>query len=718
LPPADPTTPPVRRRSRESIAAAVVGPLVEAALAGLVAGVLDLVLIVRRSSLGLGDLPLAATVVIGLSIALVTIVGLPLVMLIRLLARHRAVGAVMARVRAPGARRVEALVIAVVAALSLVAVWWFGFRVVAHVHRTYHNPAGAGLLASTVILAGGIAVAVVTSAAAPPIARAIGRWPLATRVTRGRVALGALAGLAVVGAAALHVALRRMAPAWDPQPAYVRASVPAALAVFAVLGVGRRLGSARAGALLAAGAALVVVAVAAVGGADRARAALIADGAVSTTALRRLQGLADRDGDGFADAFGGSDCDDDDAAVHPGALELAGNGHDDNCLGGDAPASAIARRVGPTASGDPTAAHRDIILITIDALRADHTSAYGYARATTPNLDALAARGTRFVRAESPAPLTRRALPSLLYGRYASTLPYRDVDGLAEVDDNELPTLASTLRDHGWVTHAFLSNHGLLGPPALAGFEEAITVSHDDVADHHDNAGAVSDRAIAWIQEQSAGHPYFLWLHYIDPHYPYTPSYDDEIASTDAQIGRLLQALADSGRAARTIVVVTADHGEGFGEHGDYFHGRSLFEDQTHVPLIVAVPGAAPAVVGEPVSLVDVAPTLLDLVGLAAPPGMNGRSAAAAVRGAGPMPPHPVIAELLRDSQVDRTLLAVWVGRWKIIRNLEAWTTLVYDLGDDPDERAARATTPELERQLAAAADSELAALPDFTASP
>jgi choline-sulfatase len=689
-----------------------VGPAVEAALAGALAGVLDLLLIDQRAGLD-GALLSAAPVVIGLSIGLVTFLGLPLVLLVRLLLRHRVVVGVLETVRERGPRRVEAVVIAAAALAATAVVWWFGFRVVAHVHRILHDATAAGLLASTLILGAAVIAAVITTSIAPPIARAIARRPFATTLTSGRVAVGLLVLAATGVALTVHLALRRLAPAWDPLPSYVRLSAPIAVVAFAVIGVGRRLGPARGGAVLVACASLVVVGVATVGGADRARAALMSDGAVSTTALRRLQSLADGDGDGFADAFGGSDCDDRNADVHPGAPELVGNGIDDNCLGGDVLAPAIARRLAPAPSGDPQAARRDIILITIDALRADHTTPYGYVRDTTPTLEALAERGTRFERAESSAPLTRRALPSLLYGRYASTLPYREVAGLAEVDDNELPTLASTLRDHGWTTHAFLSNHGLLGRPALAGFESAVTVSHEDVADHHDNADAVTDRAIAWIADQPADHPYFLWIHYIDPHYPYTPSYDDEIAFTDAQIGRLLAALDAHGRGAETIVAVTADHGEGFGEHGDRFHGRSLYEDQTHVPLVIAVPGGPREVVATPVSLVDVAPTLLDLVGVDAPAGMNGRSAAAAVRGVGPVPPHPVLAELLRDSQVGRTLVAVWLDPWKIVRDLEAWTTQVFDVARDPEERhELRGRARELEPALAEAVDRELAALP------
>jgi len=707
---------------------ALTGAALEAALAGILVGVFDLALIASRSSLRADELPVSSGIVVGLAVALVGVVGTPLVLLVRLLCQHPLLRAIAHRLLEPGPRRVETLVLGASGIAPVALVWWFGYRAVAHVHRLYQDAGAAGLMASTMIVVVALAVGIATCALAPPLARRVAARPRAVQLTSGLALAGLAAAVAIGGAALLHAAVGIMAPAWDPLPAYVLASAPLAVIGGALLAPARRLGRGRAAGALAACVAVIGFALAGIGTAGRTRAALIATGAVSSLSLHQLQALADGDHDGYADALGGGDCDDHDPAIHPGAREIAGNGLDDNCMGGDAPLAETARRRVAQASAHPSAARRDIILITMDAARADHTSAYGYRRATTPNLAALAARGSRFALAESPSPLTRRALPSMLFGRYASTLPYRDTDAMPEIDDNELPTLASTLRDAGWTTQAILSNHGLLGPPALTGFEDTIAVSHDPVNENKDNAADVTSRALEWIAGRPADRPYFLWIHYIDPHYPYAPApgaphygdgtidaYDAEIASTDAQIGRLLANLAAAGRADRTIVAVTADHGEAFGEHGEHYHGSTLYEEQTHIPLVIAVPGAAPRVIREPMSLVDVAPTLLDLVGVAAPAGMNGVSAAAAVDDGAALPRHAVLAELLRDRQVRRRLVAIYRGDTKLIRDLQSSTSEVYELDRDPGElhdQSDRSVAGVLERSLARAADDELSEIP------
>jgi len=171
----------------------------------------------------------------------------------------------------------------------------------------------------------------------------------------------------------------------------------------------------------------------------------------------------------------------------------------------------------------------------------------------------------------------------------------------------------------------------------------------------------------------------------MNPHAPYTPErarfggdavarYDAEIADADAEVAVLLAELGALGRRDRAIVVVAADHGEAFGEHGTRFHNQDLSDGQTHVPLIVALPGAAPRVVDGPVSLVDLAPTLLDLVGLPAPAGMNGVSLAGAILTGEPVPEHDVLSE---KSRLDTPLLvALHRPGGTIVRDLVANTTV------------------------------------------
>ncbi|HVV88551.1 MAG TPA: sulfatase, partial [Kofleriaceae bacterium] len=412
-----------------------------------------------------------------------------------------------------------------------------------------------------------------------------------------------------------------------------------------------------------------------------------------------------------------------DPRVHPHAVDVAGDGVDGNCLGGDPEPDALRAALGPHPSSTPDAPRRDLVLVTIDSLREDHTSLAGYRWPTTPALAALAARGVRFDGARSPAPLTRRAVPALLYGRMAATLPWTPSHRWPLVDDNQLPTLATTLADAGYRTAAIVSHRDLpLSAPTYRGFAEVIPLSDELVSRHHDNADAVVDRALAWLAAPAGG-PRFLWIHLIDPHYPYRPpaaapalgpgasAYDREIAFADAQVARLLAALS----ADRTIVAVTADHGEALGDHHRRFHGRGLDEGETHIPLVIAMPGGPATATAAPVSLIDLAPTFLDLVGLDAPAGMSGVSLAATVRTGAPPPDRPVLTELFDDGAGGRELLAVHVGARKLVRDLAAGTDTAYDLARDPHERSPltdAAALAALRRALAAAADRDLARLP------
>ncbi len=445
---------------------------------------------------------------------------------------------------------------------------------------------------------------------------------------------------------------------------------------------------------------------------------------ISGHVLRGLWRLTDGDGDGFGDGFGAADCDDRDPRVHPHALDVAGDGVDGNCAGGDPALATVTAARAVRSPIDPGAPRHDVVLVTIDSLRADHTGLAGYRWPTTPNLDALAARAARFDRARSPSPLTRRAVPALLYGRMAATLPFSASRRWPLLVDNALPTLATELTSAGYRTAAIVSHRRLpLSDATYRGFAEVIGLSDELVSRHHDNADQVIDRALAWLATPSA-QPRFLWIHLIDPHYPYTPpaaaprlgagataAYDREIAFADAQLGRLIAALS----ADRTVLAVTADHGEAFGEHHTRFHGHGLGDEETRVPLVIAAPAAPPSTTAAPVTLIDLAPTLLDLVGLDTPAGMTGASLAVTVRTGAPPPARAVLTELFADDAGGRELLAVHVGERALIRDLAAWTVLAYDLAADPGERAPLtdpATRAELTRALELAQDREQASLP------
>jgi len=266
---------------------------------------------------------------------------------------------------------------------------------------------------------------------------------------------------------------------------------------------------------------------------------------------------------------------------------------------------------------------RNLLLITIDTLRADHVGAYGYARGRTPVLDALAAGGVRFDRAYAAAPITLPSHATLLTGRYPPGHGARD-NGLHV--SASVPTLATELHTRGFRTAAFVAAFPL---DHQFGLNRGFDVYGDQfprqpngrLADERPASQVVND-AIAWLRQLAPSPqplpPFFLWIHVFEPHAPYgDPSsqrpvlerYDEEIATADREIGRLVEALGAA--RADTLIVAAGDHGEAFGEHGEYAHSIFVYDTTLRVPLVINGPGiAAGAKVDTPVTLADVAPTI------------------------------------------------------------------------------------------------------------
>jgi choline-sulfatase len=286
---------------------------------------------------------------------------------------------------------------------------------------------------------------------------------------------------------------------------------------------------------------------------------------------------------------------------------------------------------GCTAPPPPAApsSARDLVLITIDTLRADRVGAYGYARARTPNIDALAARGVRFEHAFATAPITLPSHASLMTGRYPPGHGARH-NGMRV--DAAVPALATTLSKASFATGAFVSAFPLDRRFGLnAGFDvysDRLPRAPGGRPENERPGRDAVNEARVWLNPLSVHGPVparrFLWVHLFEPHAPYgqagsgrpiTDRYDDEVAESDAQIGRILEALGP--RLASTLVVVSSDHGEAFGEHGEVSHSLFVYDTTLRVPLIIAGPGVPARTVTSPVSLVDVAPTVLRLLGLA-----------------------------------------------------------------------------------------------------
>ena len=371
---------------------------------------------------------------------------------------------------------------------------------------------------------------------------------------------------------------------------------------------------------------------------------------------RGLRTAFDRDRDGYARFLGGGDCDDGDASVHPGAPEIPDDGIDQNCIGGDL---AIARAPNdPAFVSVPPSVPQDfnVLLITIDTLRADHLGMYGYPRPTSPNLDKLAADGTLFEHGWAHAPSTRYSIPAILTGRLPLSVYY---DTSVQGWPGLLPkatTIAETLAARGFSTGA-ITNYWYFDrsrhmDQGFTEYDNSNAALHQSVsgAGPEQTKGSSSqqqtDKAIAFVGRQQPDRRWFLWVHYYDPHYAYEPHpeitgfgsdrvslYDQEIAFTDRHIGRLLDDLRAKGLYDKTVVVVTGDHGEGFGEHTIDLHGYHLYAPQTRVPMIVRVPGLAPRRSTTPTGHIDLLPTLANLAGAPATPDMMGRSLLAPMTG-------------------------------------------------------------------------------------
>lgn len=291
----------------------------------------------------------------------------------------------------------------------------------------------------------------------------------------------------------------------------------------------------------------------------------------------------------------------------------------------------------------------NVLLITLDTTRADRIGCYGYPDAETPNIDALAGGGVRFVNAVTAVPITLPSHSTLLTGLYPPNTGVRD-NGVYRLAESH-QTLAERLREKGYATAAFVAAFVLDRRYGLSqGFDhynDEVTLKYRQPgvrqASPQRPAVAVVDAAIAWLDGTRASatdQPFFAWVHLFDPHRPLTPPepfrtrhrknlYDGEIAYMDAQIGRLIHRLRESDRLRRTVVAVVGDHGEGLGDHDEPTHSLLIYDSVMRVPFIVSAPGVITGgrvIDDRIVSTADLMPTILDLVGAASPEhrGTNG----------------------------------------------------------------------------------------------
>ena len=359
----------------------------------------------------------------------------------------------------------------------------------------------------------------------------------------------------------------------------------------------------------------------------------------------------------------------------------------------------------------------NILLITVDTLRADHLQPYGYKRPTSPRLSELAEGAMVFEDAQSSAPWTLPSLASLMTGLPSAAHGCRTFySSLAP----SYSTLAEDLLAGGYDTAAVVS-HVFLGRPY--GLHQGFVHFDDELvlemtrSDEAISSPAVSNKGLDFLDAKAAAagdQPWFLWLHYFDPHSVYqahpdqvktfgakrpVDKYDGEIAFTDKHIGRVLDGLASLGLDENTVVVFTADHGEEFRDHGGVDHGHTLYQEQLHLPLIVRVPGEEPGRHAGMVRSIDVAATILDLASLPAARESFGQSLKAIIEGGeGPDRP-PAVAEL--DRNASRNQLSLTTTETKLILNRQTGEPLLFDrLGDRSENRDLAGESPEQTQAL------------------
>jgi arylsulfatase A-like enzyme len=434
-------------------------------------------------------------------------------------------------------------------------------------------------------------------------------------------------------------------------------------------------------------------------------------GGLPATILEALEAWTDRDHDGAGAHFGGFDCDEGDPSRHPGAVEIPGDGVDQDCDGVDpppppaplakAPASApsgaaapmLPASVAPRAAGAPGSSLPDLVLVTLDSVRADHTSLQGYAKETTPRLAELASRGTVFEHAYATAADTQRTLAPLVSGRRLADTAHdaREWPTLLP----EVETVAERLKKAGYATIAVASFTWMSHERGFSqGFDRFETV-YGKAHPERSVTGplAASAATSLWKQFEQVSAPVFLWVHLFDAHERWLEHpgismgkgtqglYDGEVAFVDKQLGALMDAIAASPRGGRVAWVVHGTHGVAFDEHGSGGHTAELYDELLHVPLVVALPGLAAARYGaDAVSTLDVPATVVELGG-GSLEGLEGASLLPMVKGDLARKHGVVFARAPR-----RAALVDWPLKLLVMERKRTDRHLLFDLAADPGE--------------------------------
>lgn len=484
-----------------------------------------------------------------------------------------------------------------------------------------------------------------------------------------------------------------------------------------------------------------------------------------------LRKVTDRDHDGASPHFAGGDCDDHDRTRYPEAVDVPGNGIDEDCSGADTPLPKAPEKPATPVAPQKKKRRLNVVLITVDTLRID-LGFMGYPKPVSPNMDKLAQKSTVFERAYAMASYTGKSLGPLHIGKYPSET-LRD-GGHFNVYSPKNVFVAERAREAGYATLGAMShfyfrpssglNQGFdrwdlsAIPPGLADNDNSVSsealsnvvlkMLADPSGASAKSAGADAGAINAGVDAEAseagapAEKPFFAWFHYFDPHAQYAPhpdapafgegekspaawvhaQYDAEVWYTDKHVGRVLDAIAQSPWADNTAIVLTADHGEALGDHSMSWHGSELWESLVRVPLVVYVPGVAPHRVPVKRSHIDLAPTLLELMGIEAPEGeLSGESLMPDVD------PAPGATPVERDVYIDmpigpfngtrRALISGPTPGMKLL-NLGGSQYQLFDLATDPGELKDLAKDKEKLEPMKAAMQSFRARLHEIEVKP